>query len=812
MEKVKQYLVEFAGIADKRFHEIDTFYRSYYLFFKEFLKKENLEKAEWKDFQEMGNHLHSFNSMAIAKKHALGNPNHPIQHYRDVFLYLVYGNDPINVRINSVMDNNGKYGLIMFGESSLSEIIGHAFANDYVFYNKRDAEAASFLGIEVKSARRDKVGEKFIKFNEAIKPVVEEYQKIVGKRTDTTIPMEVDQFFSWINEKYISGEKPPHEPGKLYWLYSPGNNAAKWDEFYGQGMMAIGWGELGDLSKYASQKEIAGELKKLENTTTSKKNDSKACFDFVHTIKKGDIIIPKRGIVAYLGYGVVTSDYFYDPSMGHYCNARKVEWKKKGEWNEVKGPIVLKTLTNITKYKDYVERLKELIGIEEQSTPPEINPKQPPDFPKDLAYWWLNANPKIWRIEDLDIGQEQTYTLYNQKGNKRRIADYFTKVKPGDLIIGYESTPELKVKALLEVTDSLHETDDEGEVFTFRIKEFFPVQPSWSQLKEVKELAPCEVIKNNQGSLFSLTRNEFEKIKELASIGIVTSFPKYSRMDALAEIFVSPESLEGMLKTLHYKKNLVLQGPPGTGKTFIAKRLAYTDMGMKDSGKIEMVQFHQSYAYEDFIQGYRPNEDGKFELKNGIFYKFCRKAERDPDSNYYFIIDEINRGNLSKIFGELMMLIEHDKRGLDFAIHLTYSKSGETRFFIPENLHVIGTMNTADRSLAMVDYALRRRFSFIDLQPVFGEKFQMYLKEHNVQSSLIERIVDKMNNLNKHICDDPNLGKGFTVGHSYFCNLPAVPDEKWFQQVIDNEIAPLLHEYWFDDDAKATENIKMFLQ
>ncbi len=812
MEKVKQYLNEFSKIADQRFSEIDTFFRSYYLFFREFLKKENLEKAEWKDFQEMGEHLHSFNSWPIAKKRALGNPNHPIQHYRNVFLYLVFGSDPINLRINNVMDKKGKYGLTRFGESSLSEIIGHAFTDNYVFYNTRDAKAASFLGIEVSFSKGDKEGEKFIKFNEAIKPVVDEFKKIVGKRTDTTIPMEVDQFFSWLYEKYISVEKPPQEPDISYWIYSPGNNATKWDEFFEKGIMAIGWGELGDLSEYNSQKEIADALKKHEQTSGSKKNDSKACFDFVHTVRQGDIIIPKRGIVAYLGYGIVKSDYIYNPALDHYINVRNVEWKKKGEWNEERGPIVLKTLTNITQYKEYVKRLKELIGIEEISGQPKKPPEQTPELPKDKAYWWLNANPKIWRIEDFNVGQEQTYTLYNDGGKKRRIAEYFSKVKPGDYIIGYESTPEQKVKALLEVTESLHETDDEGEVFTFRIKEFFTVKPGWSQLKEVKELASCEVIKNNQGSLFSLTRDEFEKIKELASIGIAPAFPKYNRIDALAEIFVSPESLEGMLNTLRYKKNLILQGPPGTGKTFIAKRLAYADIGQKDNSKIEMVQFHQSYAYEDFIQGYRPNEDGKFELKNGIFYKFCKKAERDPDHSYYFIIDEINRGNLSKIFGELMMLIEHDKRGPDFAIPLTYARSEETRFFIPENLHVIGTMNTADRSLAMVDYALRRRFSFIDLQPVFGKKFQMYLQEHNVQSSLIERIADRMNNLNKHISDDPNLGRGFVVGHSYFCNIPAAPDEKWFKQVIDNEIAPLLREYWFDDDAKATENIKMLLQ
>lgn len=818
MDKILQYLKEFSGIADDRFNKIDTFYRDYYWFFREFLKKENLERAEWKDFQEMGNHLHSFNSWPIAKKRALGNPNHPIEHYRDVFLYLVYGNDPIHIRINNVMDKKGKYGLTRFGESSLSEIIGHAFSEQYVFYNTRDYKAAVYLDIRIKFDRKDREGEKFIKFNQAIQPVIDAYTEIVGKRTDTTIPLEVDQFFSWLYEKYVKSKEPtppPNPPSPAekiaYWIYAPGNNAKMWEEFYKKGIMALGWDELGDYSQYVSQDEIAAFLKEHEKTASSKKNDSKACWDFVHTLKVGDVVIPKRGRYAYLGYGVVVSDYSFDPGQEHYQSIRQVDWKRKGEWKEEKHPIVVKTLTNITNYPEYIERLKSLIGIDEPKSFIPPLPQPPVPSSGNVQYWWLNANPKIWKIEDFDIGQEQTYTLFNQNGEKRRVADYFMKVKPGDLIIGYESTPEQKVKALFEVTEPLHESDEEGERFTFRIKEFFPVQPGWSLLKEVKELASCEVIKNNQGSLFSLTRDEFEKIKELASIVIAPPFPKYSRIDALAEIFVSPESLEGMLYTLRYKKNLILQGPPGTGKTFIAKRLAYADIGQKDNSKIEMVQFHQSYAYEDFIQGYRPNEDGKFELKNGIFYKFCKKAERDPDHRYYFIIDEINRGNLSKIFGELMMLIEHDKREPEFAIPLTYSRSEDIRFFIPDKLHIIGTMNTADRSLALVDYALRRRFSFIDLQPEFGEKFREYLMDNSVPPVLIDRIVDRMTNLNKHIAADPNLGKGFTVGHSYFCNVPSSPGEGWYKQVIDNEIAPLLHEYWFDDEAKAIENVKMLL-
>jgi 5-methylcytosine-specific restriction protein B len=221
--------------------------------------------------------------------------------------------------------------------------------------------------------------------------------------------------------------------------------------------------------------------------------------------------------------------------------------------------------------------------------------------------------------------------------------------------------------------------------------------------------------------------------------------------------------------------------------------------------RVEVVQFHQSYSYEDFIQGFRPKEGGGFERRDGVFFRFCDKARRDPGRDYYFLIDEINRGNLSKIFGELMMLIEADKRGESNRVQLTYSKEGE-HFSIPENVHIIGTMNTADRSLAMVDYALRRRFAFFHMPPQFNDKFETYLQEeHNISEEMVKRIVSKVKALNTTITQDKNLGDGFEIGHSYFCtDVPKGSDEEtWYTHIVDHEIGPQLLEYWFDDKLKA---------
>lgn len=211
-----------------------------------------------------------------------------------------------------------------------------------------------------------------------------------------------------------------------------------------------------------------------------------------------------------------------------------------------------------------------------------------------------------------------------------------------------------------------------------------------------------------------------------------------------------------------------------------------------------MVQFHQSYSYEDFIQGLRPSTSGGFELKEGIFYSFCQRAKAHPEKSYFFIIDEINRGNLSKIFGELMMLIETDKRGWD--LKLTYVEEEDERFSVPENLYIIGTMNTADRSLAIVDYALRRRFAFISLQPDYNENFRQFLIEKGLSAPLTDHLIKQVNEINDEIRSDMNLGEGFQIGHSYFCTFrPGYDETTWWQEIVDFEIKPLLEEIWFDD-------------
>mgnify|MGYP002643924522 CR=1 FL=1 len=434
-----------------------------------------------------------------------------------------------------------------------------------------------------------------------------------------------------------------------YWIYSPGDNACMWDEFYNLGIMGIGWDDVTDLKEFTSKEEIKDYMKKVYDPSYSYKNNAHCLWQFANEIKIGDVIFVKKGMHKIIGKGVVTSEYIYDFARETYKHIRKVEWTNKGEW-EHPGQAVMKTLTCISPYPDYVQRLLSL-------------------FAEDI----------------------------------------------------------------------LEETSEQIEI----------------------------------------------------------KYPPYTKDDFLNKVYMDEDTYNTLTELLEAKYNVILQGAPGVGKTFAAKRLAYSIMGQKDTSRVAMVQFHQSYSYEDFIQGYRPSKDG-FELVNGAFYKFCKEAEEDNERPYFFIIDEINRGNLSKILGELMMLIEKDKRGEK--IKLLYSNEW---FTVPQNVRIIGMMNTADRSLALMDYALRRRFAFFDFAPAFSsEGFKNYLSEKD--SPKLEKLIAAVESLNSTISTDESLGDGFRIGHSYFCTDDEITDE-WLKSVVEYEVIPLIKEYWFDEPTKVRD-------
>jgi 5-methylcytosine-specific restriction protein B len=631
-----------------------------------------------------------------------------------------------------------------------------------------------------------------------------------------------------------------------YFKFAPGRQAAEWDRFYGENIIALGF-ISNDITDVLTKEEINIKSGLPADDYMSSKTWNLWLF---RNANIGDVIFAAKGGNICLGIGIIEGDYYFDGKAGKYKHRRKVKWitnkifeydpESSGKYKHLfKADTFGPTITYEFILNEYVRLYPELARVFDENNlvykkaQPLLQPslsagpdpveagngdsgEAEPEEPESVNFWWLNANPKIWSINEFEEGQRQSYTTHNEKGNKRRIYKYFEEIKPGDLIIGYESTPTKQIKAFLEATKGIYTAPNGTEEIEFEVSEKLEIPVHWNELKNNPDLQKAEVFINNQGSLFKLKKEEYEIIrdiidtkninaeKELANTNIRT----YNFADDPDKPFIDKTEFMDMVRLLQRKKNIILQGPPGVGKTFMARKLAYEIMQETNDANIEMVQFHQSYSYEDFVQGLRPALSGNFELKDGIFYSFCQRALLHPDRPFFFIIDEINRGNLSKIFGELLMLIESDKRKPAFALTLTYAEDKEDRFYVPEKLYIIGTMNTADRSLAVVDYALRRRFAFVTLRPIFDQKFRDYLSAGGLSAGLIDHICSSVIKLNEFISRDINLRSGFCVGHSFFCTYSRETDENsWWDGLVKFEIKPLLEEIWFDNPDMVTNAV-----
>ena len=602
------------------------------------------------------------------------------------------------------------------------------------------------------------------------------------------------------------------------WAYAPGENAKYWDEYRDAGIMAIGWDAIGNPLECNTKKELKARLAEAYPGTSPSKA-AMSVWSFTQDVKPGDIVYVREGLKRVIARGVVTSGCRYDDGRETHKTVRDVDWTPIGPF-EVEGQFPRQTLSRITEITSVrSSELDELMNgamslpADGPAEDPSVTPLDESDGAESTvgAYWWLNANPKVWSFSDIGVGEEQSYTVLTESGNPRRIHENFVAAKKGDLVVGYETTPVKKALCLCRVS-----RDNDGQSLYFeKIRDFAEPVP-YGEMKQDEVLADSQFMKQPNGSLFKLTHEQFERVLELAGEDDGPAMPvsdaePYADDDFLhnadtGKVYVTADELATMKRLLEHKRNLILQGAPGTGKTFCAKRLAWVMMGERDKSRIEFVQFHQNTTYDDLMVGYRPADGGGYEPVEGTFLRFCDRAAKDPDHKWFFIIDEINRANISKVFGEMLMLIEKDHRGESVRLPVLQRAAS-----VPDNVYIIGMMNTADRGLALIDYALRRRFAFFEMKPAFtNDEFQKDLAAAG-NDRLVE-LARRVEALNAAIASDPAFGSGFCIGHSYFCLKPPVGydtvSDDAVRDVIEYELAPLLREYWFDDTARADAEIR----
>lgn len=621
-------------------------------------------------------------------------------------------------------------------------------------YQKITGDKDSSL-LELMKGKRKKYTKEFVKINESFKRHYAQMDYDNGNRSQPTNYGGIAQLGTILRSylKFLYYTKNPEKiypkreqkssslDGQVddsvnYWLYVPGDDANLWQELFQSEIIGFDWDFLEDLNQYENRLDIQKAISEHRKDKKNSLNEAKEIWDFYREIKPGDIVYAKTNGNHIVGKGVVNGDYYFDSNVSKYKHRHNIDWTNKGSWN-LSDQVSQKMLTNLNNYPDFIVYLDQHINGE----------------PIDEKLHLINEF-KVWLSQQV----QQNGELLNDKTISQKISSLKSiEVTFTVIIFGETDTEALK-----------------------NIKETVLNDETYDRYKGVSGSSIDYYIRYVE-SRPSARENE-----------------SYSREDFLSEVYIDEHALGKLQSVLQNKKNLILKGAPGVGKTFIADRLAYLMMEEKDDSRIQMIQFHQSYSYEDFIEGYRPKVDSDgFELKQGPFVKFARKASRDPERDYFFIIDEINRGNMSKILGELMMLIETDKRGK--SVNLLYSNE---KFSVPANLYIIGMMNTADRSLALLDYALRRRFSFYDIAPAFeNSTFTEYINNIGSPIKMI-KVIEIIISLNKTIIAE--LGKGFQIGHSYFVgDAFSIDAESRLIEVVEYEIIPQLYEYWFDDEDKA---------
>ena len=522
-----------------------------------------------------------------------------------------------------------------------------------------------------------------------------------------------------------------NEDTKHYWLYSPGEQAVKWEEFYNEGIMAIGWDKLGDLENYTDRKSILEALINNYGGGEDQRNNISALDDFCNGENKiniGDIVIAKKGKNTLLGYGKVTSDYYYDENREEFLHCREVEWFKKGEW-EVDVNLPRKTLTDVTTYNSDIEGIK-------------------------YAQYLLN------------IMNENTQTQENNLITK------LLKYKPQIILQGPPGTGKTReAKRIARILLGLAEDAPLEGNEQFKLIQF---HPSYSYEDFVRGIV-AKPNEEGDGIIYTAENKVLAKFANRAQKSLQECLERQRKPIKWEDFRDFLQEKKKKNKEVYFSDKVKLDRIENykDGHSALYFLVKKNEGWISNEAMIHFSNFSQENLDDNFENFYTNYDRGYWESITNYFINWFKQPEP-----YVLIIDEINRANLSAVLGELIYALEY--RGE--AVQSMYTIEGENNLILPPNLYIIGTMNTADRSVGHIDYAIRRRFAFVnvlpkDLTSELGDQFD---------SVLFAKVTDLFNT---------NLSPEFKkedvqLGHSYFITKNTPIDIRW-----EYEIKPILLEY-----------------
>jgi 5-methylcytosine-specific restriction protein B len=800
-KSLEDYLKEFSLIADDWFLNQPWLSKNYN-YFETFFTNETLEKANWEDFQEMGNHIHAFNSLAIAKGNALGKPNLPIEDYKRIFNYLISKKDPINITINNLFKKyNGEYHLPFFGESTISELVAWAFSEKYVIYNARDTAALQFLGLKLDKIRGEKFGDKFLRYNEGLIDLRNKYEEIVGVRTETTLQLELDQFFSWLYETYISKSLSFIEIIEQLALQLEEN------EFVFKPVSANRYVQIGDSS------QIIGGLKAHYEIIKRKKE----IFVEIHFEDKNKSVFEEK-----IELESTDLEWF------EWSGAKSIRYTGSVLVNDNNAVDILKERLIFLnaeigdQVKTIIRSLSDepIIPLIEIMTPP-LNQilYGPPGTGK--TYNTINKALNILEVDINYMKREDIIKLFKLKVQEGQIVfttfhqsfsyeDFIEGIKP--VIDSNESTIDGDLKYTVEngVMKDLVDRIDNAQQFVESNQKQIYIDPIKFS-KNINKISlgnsldskddiiyeycmknDCIVIGFGEDIDFSGVKNRIEIRKRFQDNGIETSTSMDFNISAIERLVLWMELGQLVFVSDGMSKLKAIGEVSG-------------DYYCDPSSPIRYAQFRKvKWLYKDLalpieeIYGKKFSQQTIYQIDpkqiNQSFFSTKNQKKKGADK-YVLIIDEINRGNISSIFGELITLIEPDKRkgaAEELSAILPYSKKP---FSIPKNLYILGTMNTADRSVEALDTALRRRFSFEEMLP----QPELLKDKGENGSGKVGGLVleDLLITINERI--EALVDRDHTIGHAFFMEVESLDS---MRNVFANKVIPLLQEYFYGDYAK----------